>query len=115
MNATTIRNVRPVRNEMERQHTGQNPKERIYVSAMQRRRKARRARKAKAAAAVAILWLAEVLIAALAGALAAMVLIPLAKIERGYIAFGGEWLIILAITMAAYHYTHKAVFERLER
>lgn len=85
------------------------------MSAMQRRRKARRIRKAKNAAAIVLLWLTEILIAAMAGTITAMVLVPLAEIERGYTAFGGEWLVVLAVTIATFHYVHKAIFERLER
>ena len=99
---------------MEYKRTGPNRQKRVCVPAMQRRRKKRCSRKAKYFAAITILWGAEVLMALLAGAIAAAVVVPLAILERGYIAFGGEWLLVFIVAAVAYHYIHKAVFKRLE-
>lgn len=114
MNATTVRDLRAVRPEMEYQRTGQDQQKRVCVPAMQRRREKRRARKAKAFAAITVLWAVEVLLSVIAGAVAAAILIPLALLERGYFAFGGEWLIVFITTAVAYHCIHKAVFKWLE-
>ncbi len=114
MNAVQVRNVRQMRPEMERQRTSGNTPQRVYMSKMQKRRKARRARKAKAFAAVVILWLMEVSMAAAAGAVVAAIIVPLALLKRGYFSLGGEWLLVLAATLLAYHFIHKAVFRRLE-
>ena len=114
MNAVQVRNVRQMRPEMERQRTSGNTPQRVYMSKMRKRRKARRARKAKAFAAVVILWLMEVSMAAAAGAVVAAIIVPLALLERGYFSLGGEWALVLAATLLAYHFIHKAVFRRLE-
>ena len=44
----------------------------------------------------------ELALALLVGALATPILSELAYRERGYIAFGGEWLLIIAIIVVAY-------------
>lgn len=52
--------------------------------------------------------------AAVAGAVVAAIVVPLALLERGYFSLGGEWLLVMAATLLAYHFIHKAVFRRLE-
>ncbi len=44
----------------------------------------------------------HIALALLAGALSAPILVELAFRERGYIAFGGEWLLIGLIIVVAY-------------
>lgn len=44
----------------------------------------------------------RVALALLAAALAAPILVDLAYRERGYVAFGGEWLAIILIMVVAY-------------
>ena len=114
MNAVQVRNMRRMRPEMERQRTSENTPQRVHMSKMQKRRKARRARKAIAFAAIAILWFMEVSMAAVAGAVVAAIVVPLTLLERGYFSLGGEWLLVMAATLLAYHFIHKAVFRRLE-
>lgn len=114
MNAVQVRNVRQMRPEMERQRTSRNTPQRVHMPKVQKRRKARRIRKAKAFAAAVILWLIEVSIAATAGGIVAAIVVPLALLERGYFSLGGEWALVLAATLLAYHFIHKAVFRRLE-
>lgn len=77
-------------------------------------RRARKMRKAQALATAFLLWLFEVFAAAAIGAIPAVIIVPIALGKRGYVAFGGEWLVVLAITLLAYHIIHKAVFKRLE-
>lgn len=109
MNAVQVRNMRRMRPEMERQRTSENTPQRVHMSKMQKRRKARRARKA-----IASLWFMEVSMAAVAGAVVAAIVVPLTLLERGYFSLGGEWLLVMAATLLAYHFIHKAVFRRLE-
>lgn len=78
------------------------------------KQKARRARKRRAVAAAVLLWAVEVLIASAIGAVAAVIIFPIASAERGYAAFGGEWALVLIVTLLAYHIIHGAVFKRLE-
>ena len=47
-------------------------------------------------------FLSEVLVAAVAGGIAALIFIPAAFCERGYPAVGGEYLIVLAVAVGTY-------------
>lgn len=62
---------------------------------------------------------AEAVIAVAAAGATAMVVIPLAKAERGYDAYGGEWIIIGAVLLGTFYLVHKklcdAVFGKRKR
>jgi len=117
VNGAQVRNMQQVRPEVERQQAGAARPGRVCLSDVQRARKARRAarRRRKQIIAVIALWMLEVLGAALAGGVAAAIMLPVAFRERGYFAYGAEWLIIFAVAILAYHIIHRAVFLRLER
>ena len=48
---------------------------------------------------IAAIWIAEVLAAGICGFIAALALVPASYAARGYYAFGGEWLIVLGVTL----------------
>lgn len=114
MNGTQVRSLRQMRQPLERQPPAKAGTARVYLPDMQRKRAQRAARRRQQLAAVAILWLVEVILASLAGALVAVLVLPLFWKARGYPAFGGECFIVLGTTLAAYHIIHAAVFKRLE-
>lgn len=64
--------------------------------------------------AVVIVWTVEVALAALCGLIAALLVALPVTIARGHAAFGGEWVLVFAVTMLSYHFIHRAVFQRLE-
>lgn len=74
----------------------------------------RRKRKTEWMTAVAIVFLFEMLITAAAVAVAGSVVLPLAYMERGYWAIGGEWLVLMLVAMAAYTAVHNYLFSRIE-
>lgn len=55
----------------------------------------------------------EIVCAAVPTILVAAILIPLAKAERGYEAFGGEWLMITGTFCIAYSMIHKKVCKKI--
>lgn len=55
----------------------------------------------------------EIACAALPTILAAVILIPLARAERGYEAFGGEWLMITGTFCVSYSIIHKKICDRI--
>ena len=59
-------------------------------------------------------WIAEVLSAGICGFIAALALIPASYAARGYFAFGGEWLIVLGVTLLAFHVINNAFFKMLK-
>ena len=59
---------------------------------------------------IAAIWVAEVLSAGICGFIAALALIPASYAARGYFAFGGEWLIVLGVTLLAFHVINNAFF-----
>lgn len=85
-----------------------------HRKARRAKQRARSARKRRAVIAAAFLWTVEVLAASAIGAIAAAIFCPIASAERGYAAFGGEWALVLIVTLLAYHIIHGAVFKRLE-
>lgn len=60
---------------------------------------------------IAAIWIAEVLSAGICGFIAALALIPASYAARGYFAFGGEWLIVLGVTLLAFHVINNAFFK----
>lgn len=63
---------------------------------------------------IAAIWIAEVLSAGICGFIAALALIPASYAARGYFAFGGEWLIVLGVTLLAFHVINNAFFGMLK-
>ena len=57
---------------------------------------------------IAAIWIAEVLSAGICGFIAALALIP------ANFAFGGEWLIVLGVTLLAFHVINNAFFKMLK-
>lgn len=47
-------------------------------------------------------WMCGVLSALLVGGLTAWLIVPFAYAERGYRAIGGEWMLVFAVTLAAF-------------
>lgn len=64
---------------------------------------------------IAVLFLLEIVATAVVTSVAAAVVIPLAYKERGCYAIGGEWLVLLLITIAAYTLINNAVFQAAEK
>lgn len=73
------------------------------------RRRQRRERGLKRAAARAVIITVELAAAAIQTAVFAVAIVALAYLERGYRAFGGEWLLIAIIFCAAYRMVHNRV------
>lgn len=77
----------------------------------------RRAGKAQRMARRIMSFIAVVLMEAvpaiLAGVLVGVWLVPAAYAERGYIAFGGEWLLILIVMLGTSRVIHTAIWKRL--
>ena len=63
---------------------------------------------------IAAIWIAEVLSAGICGFIAALALIPASYAARGYFAFGGEWLVVLGVTLLAFHVINNAFFGMLK-
>ena len=59
---------------------------------------------------IAAIWIAEVLSAGICGFIAALA----SYAARGYFAFGGEWLIVLGVTLLAFHVINNAFFKMLK-
>lgn len=47
-------------------------------------------------------WLWGLLYALIAGSFVVWLLVPFAEVQRGYSAIGGEWLLVLIISIAAF-------------
>lgn len=76
-------------------------------------RRRKRRQKLRQIGAWIVLILLELVTAAVPTILAAVILIPLAKAERGYEAFGGEWLMITGTFCIAYSMIHKKVCKKI--
>lgn len=63
---------------------------------------------------IAAIWIAEALSAGICGFIAALALIPASYAARGYFAFGGEWLIVLGVTLLAFRVINNAFFKMLK-
>lgn len=80
-----------------------------------RRRTGKAQRIARRIMAFIAVVLMETVPAILAGASVGIWLIPAAYRERGYVAFGGEWLLILIVMLGTSHVIHTALWKRLRR
>lgn len=65
--------------------------------------------------AIAALFLSEIVVAGVAGGIAAAFLLPWAYQERGGWAVGGEWGLILAAAVVGYIMYHQWLFQEPER
>ena len=79
-----------------------------------RRSRRRLKRKIQRCLAICILFALEVGGAMLAGGLTALVMVPIAYAQRGYLAFGGEIMAVFAVTVIAYFIIHNRIFRELE-
>ena len=57
--------------------------------------------------------LAEIAAAMVPTVLLALVVVPLARAERGYEAFGGEWVLIGAVFVVTYSAAHRWVYHKI--
>lgn len=57
--------------------------------------------------------LAEIAAAMVPTVLLALVVVPLARAERGYEAFGGEWMLIGAVFVVTYCAAHRWVYHKI--
>lgn len=64
-------------------------------------------------AAWAVIVLAEIAATMVSTVLLALVVVPLARAERGYEAFGGEWMLIGAVFVATYCAAHRWVYHKI--
>lgn len=62
-----------------------------------------------------ILFLIEVGIGLLCGAIIAVFVLPFAYSERGYFAIGSEWFVIILVAYAGFTATNKYIFDSVER
>lgn len=83
------------------------------MTRVEARRRRRRRRNLCRAAAWAVVFIAELLAAAIQTAVVAAVLIPLANAWRGYSAFGGEWLVVGVLFCGAYCIIHRRVCDKI--
>lgn len=74
---------------------------------------ARRRRRRRQIAAWAVVLLAEVLAVAAQTAVVAVPLVLFAKAQRGYSAFGAEWIIILAVFCGGHFIVHNRVCDKI--
>ena len=63
--------------------------------------------------AIGILIAAEIVAAFIPTVLAAVPLMKLAYAERGYKAYGGEWLLIIAIYVVSFYIIHNKVCDKI--
>ena len=80
---------------------------------MTTRQRHRAKRKAQRAAAWTLVYLFEILIAAVPTAISVAIFVPWAAAERGYFAVGGEWLIVALVFYISYVFIHNAVCDAL--
>lgn len=80
------------------------------MTARQRRRIKRRAQRA---VAWTLVYIFEILAAAVPTAIAAAVFVPWAEAERGYFAVGGEWLAVAFVFYISYVAIHNAICDAL--
>lgn len=79
----------------------------------QARRGRQRRRKVKMAEAWTLVFLMELLVAAIPAGIATAVFVPMARELRGYAAVGGEWLLIAFIFCGTYCAAHKWVCNKI--
>lgn len=111
MNASEMHELPKV---VERQHLSENPPARLFVPYMRQDTAKEIKRKIKRAVALTVLLLSEIAAGALGGAVAAAVFMPMAFAERGYHAYGGEWLLIFLAAALSYRMFHNWLFGKLE-
>lgn len=73
----------------------------------------RRRRERKRALAWTVVLLVEAVIAAAPAAVVATVVLPLAYEQRGYMAMGGEWLMIAATFCGAFYAIHQWICDKI--
>lgn len=79
----------------------------------QARRRRKIKRKAQCITAWAVLVLGELIISAAVVAATALVVVPIAYWERGYTAYGSEWLLVAIVFCFTYYEIHNRVCDRI--
>lgn len=64
-------------------------------------------------AAWAVVIAIELAVSAALAAVTAVIVLPIAYKERGYIAYGSEWLLVAIVFCAAYYAIHNTVCDRI--
>ena len=77
------------------------------------RRRSNRAKEWSRVGAWTLLGLIELAVAALPTAIAAVILVAITHAQRGYTAFGGEWLVIAAVFCVTFTIVHNRVCDEL--
>lgn len=78
-----------------------------------RGKKRNRAKEWSRVGAWTLLGLIELAVAALPTAIAAVILVAITHAQRGYAAFGGEWLVIAAVFCVTFTIVHNRVCDEL--
>lgn len=79
----------------------------------QARRRRKIKRKAQRITAWTVLVLGELIISAAVAAVTALVVVPIAYWERGYTAYGSEWLLVAIVFCFTYYEIHNRVCDRI--
>ena len=66
-------------------------------------------------ATLAGLFIFEITVGLILGALTAVVLLPICCESRGYFAVGSEWILIIGVAYAGFIACNKYIFDRIER
>jgi len=77
------------------------------------RHRRRMRRKVQQITAWTVLILAELITAAIPTVVTAMIILPIAYRERGYLAYGSEWFLIAIVFCAVFGAIHNAVCDRI--
>lgn len=79
----------------------------------QARRRRKIKRKAQCITAWTVLVLGELIISAAVAAVTALVVVQIAYWERGYTAYGSEWLLVAIVFCFTYYEIHNRVCDRI--
>lgn len=112
MNEQTVFEVPDVRKDIEREYT-QGLVTGLYLPMVYKQNKKRAvARKVRRIVSRVFKTAASMVVGSLAGFITAAWAIPVAYEYRGYDAVGGEWILIIGVTMVAVYYSSKFLNRR---
>lgn len=74
-----------------------------------KKRKMRRRKHLQRIGAWTVVFAVELLAAALITTIVAAILLTIAQARRGYVAMGGEWLVIFAVFTGSYAVIHRKI------
>lgn len=77
------------------------------------RRRKRRIKRIQRICAWVTLVAFEVLVAGTPTAIIAMILLPMVERQRGYEAFGGEWILIALVFCTAFNFVHQRICDKI--